>query len=137
MDSVPGSDVPVAILQKQISSSKSPEEKARLENKLSELMLARELIRGSMLQVVKKATYSPEQAKRVQKPDTTGHMCKAYKEVVEYYRVMCYNWHEPKYKSALQHFHMLANLCEENIPVERIKSAIDECKGKKDGRSRP
>ncbi|XP_051533017.1 legumain-like [Myxocyprinus asiaticus] len=126
MDSVPSLDVSVSILQKQIISSKSPEEKARFENKLGEKIGDRELIRDSMLQIAKKATDSPEQAERVQKPDSTGYMCRTYKEVVEYYREKCFNWHEPKYESALKHLHILANLCEEEIPVERIKSAVDE-----------
>ncbi|XP_051960941.1 legumain-like [Xyrauchen texanus] len=126
MDTVPNLDATVSILQKQIISSKSPEEKASFENKLGEEMQARELIRDSILQIAEKATDSPEQAQRVQKSESTGYMRRTYKEVVEYYREKCFNWHESKYVTALKHLHVFANLCEEEIPVERIKSAIDE-----------
>ncbi|KAI4878786.1 hypothetical protein NFI96_028781 [Prochilodus magdalenae] len=125
-DCVASPDVPVAILQKKILSAKSPEDKARYEKELDELIKAREVIRDSMHQIVEKCTGSPEQAQQVLNAKSSAYSTKEYKEVVEYFKNKGFNWHVPKYQTALQHLYLFANLIEEKVPVERIKAAIDE-----------
>ncbi|XP_017554107.1 legumain-like isoform X2 [Pygocentrus nattereri] len=125
-DCVASHDVPVAILQKKILSARSPEDKARFEKELDELIQAREIVRDAMNQIVEKCTDSPEEAQQVMKGKSSAHSSKTYKEVVEYFRKKGFNWHDPKYQTALQHLYVFANLIEKKVPVERIKAAIDE-----------
>lgn len=125
-DCVANQDVPVAILQKKILSAKTPEDKARYEKDLEELMRSKELVRDVVHKIVEKSTDSTEHAKRVMNAKSTAYSTKTYKEVVEYFRAKAFDWHDPKYQTALQHLHLFSNLLEENVPVERIKTAIDE-----------
>ncbi|KAL6470071.1 hypothetical protein MHYP_G00211900 [Metynnis hypsauchen] len=125
-DCVASHDVPVAILQKKILSAKSPEDKARFEKELDELIQAREIVRDAVHQIVEKCTDSPEQAQQVLKGKSSAYSSEKYKEVVEYFKKKGFNWHDPKYQTALQHLYVFANLLEEKVPVERIKAAIDE-----------
>ncbi|XP_030638656.1 legumain [Chanos chanos] len=125
-DCVANKDVEVAILQKKIQSAKSPEEESRLKQELQDVMTTKEVIRDSVRHIVEKSADSPEQAERVLNSKSGDCMSRMYRDVVEYYKAKCFNWHEPKYQSAIHHMYLFANLCEEKIPVERIKSAIDE-----------
>ncbi|KAI1902697.1 hypothetical protein AGOR_G00018680 [Albula goreensis] len=127
MDRVANPDVPVAILQKKIQSAESPAEKEKLEGELHELMQTREAIRDSVVQIIQKSTDSEEQAQRVQNAKSTEITNpKAYKDIVEYYKKKCFNFHEPKYEYALRQMSLLASLSQEQPSVERIKTAIDE-----------
>ncbi|XP_036407416.1 legumain-like isoform X2 [Megalops cyprinoides] len=126
-DCVPNPDARVAVMQRRIQSAGSPAEKEKLERELHEHMQTREAVRASVIQVIEKATDSKEQALHVQSAtsvDITNP--KMYKEVVEYYKVKCFNWHEPKYEFAMHFMHLFANLCREQTSLERIKSAIDD-----------
>ncbi|MBN3318819.1 LGMN protein, partial [Atractosteus spatula] len=123
---VKSSDVPVVTLQNKIQSAKTPEEKEKLKKDLDDLMQTRELIRASVIQIIEKSTDSKEQAQSIQtsgQADITNY--KVYREVTEYYKQKCFNWHNPKYAYALHQLHLFSNLCEANVPVERIKTAID------------
>lgn len=125
-DVVVSSDVPIMILQKKIKSAKTPVEAEKLKNDLNELMRIREVIQRSVMEIIKKSTNSEEQTLRVQTgcAEVTNH--KMYREVIEYYKVKCFNWHDSKYEYAVHQLHLFANLCEEKVPVERIKTAIDD-----------
>ncbi|KAL7853825.1 hypothetical protein AOLI_G00206690 [Acnodon oligacanthus] len=89
-DCVASHDIPVAILQEKILSARSPEDKARSEKELDELIKAREI----------------------------ETLCaKLWKS---------FNWHDPKYQTALQHAYVFANLIKKKVPVERIEAGIHE-----------
>ncbi|KAG7461602.1 hypothetical protein MATL_G00192940 [Megalops atlanticus] len=126
-DCVANPDARVALLQRRIQSAGSHAEKEKLERELYEHMQTREAVRASVIQVIQKATDSKEQALHVQSAKSTDITNpKMYREVVEYYKVKCFNWHEPKYEFALQFMHLFANLCREQTSLERIKTAIDD-----------
>ncbi|XP_017347726.1 legumain [Ictalurus punctatus] len=125
-DFVANKDVAIAILQKKIQSAKTPEEKERFEKQKFELLQGKELVIKSMKQIVTKCTDSPEDADQVLHGKSKSYTRPEYKEVAEYYKEKCFNWHETKYQSAMDHLYLFANLLEKNVTVERIKNAIDE-----------
>ncbi|XP_060792199.1 legumain-like [Neoarius graeffei] len=128
-DVVANKDVAVVILEKKIQNAKNPEEKERFEKEKFELLQGRELVIKSMKQIVAKCTDSPEVAERVLNGKSQAYSRPEYKEVAEYYKGKCFNWHESKYQSAMHHLYLFANLIEEKVTVERIKNAIDEVGG--------
>ncbi|RXM93072.1 Legumain [Acipenser ruthenus] len=93
---VVSSDVPIMILQKKIKSAKTLVEAEKLKDDLNELMRIREVIQRSVMEIIKKSTNSEEQTLRVQTgcAEVTNH--KMYREVIEYYKVKCFNWHDSK-----------------------------------------
>ncbi|KAM9451662.1 legumain-like isoform 1-T2 [Clarias gariepinus] len=125
-DIVANKDVAFVILQKKIQSAKTPEEKERYEKERFDLMQGRELVIKSMNQIVTKCTNSPEEFEKILHGKSKAHGTREYKEVAEHYKEKCFNWHETKYHSAMEHLYLFANLLEEKVSVERIKSAIDE-----------
>ncbi|MCI4386544.1 hypothetical protein PGIGA_G00063620 [Pangasianodon gigas] len=125
-DIVANKDVHMVILQKKIQSAKTPEEKERFEKQKFELLQGRELVINSMRQIVTKCTDSAEVTERVLHGKSRAHTSLEYKEVAEYYKEKCFDWHDAKYQSAMEHLYLFANLLEEKVTVERIKKAIDE-----------
>ncbi|XP_067861317.1 legumain-like [Heptranchias perlo] len=126
MDSVPQCDVPVSILQHRINAAKDPEETAKLQKELEQLLERRELIRQTVQQIVRLSTDSEEQAERV----LTAKQCLMerdnYRAAVEYFRVQCFDWHKQECEYARHQLSVFVNLCEERIPLARIKEAIDQ-----------
>ncbi|GCC30103.1 legumain-like isoform X2 [Chiloscyllium punctatum] len=126
MEAVAQCDVPVAILQNQIKAAKDPEETAKLQKELDKLLETRELIRQTVQEIVKLATDSEEQAERIHA--TKQHLTEKenYYAAVEYFRVECFDWHKQEYEYARHQLSAFVNLCEERVPLTRIKEAIDQ-----------
>ncbi|KAB5548861.1 hypothetical protein PHYPO_G00060580 [Pangasianodon hypophthalmus] len=125
-DVVANKDAHIVILQKKIQSAKTPEEKERFEKQKFELLQGREMVINSMRQIVTKCTDSAEVTERVLHGKSRAYSSLEYKEVAEYYKEKCFDWHDTKYQSAMEHLYLFANLLEEKVTVERIKKAIDE-----------
>ncbi|XP_048410311.2 legumain-like [Stegostoma tigrinum] len=126
MEAVAQCDVPVAILQNRIKAAKDPKEMATLQNDLDKLLETRELIQQTVQQIVKLATDSEEQAERILA--TKQHLTERenYYAAVEYFRVQCFDWHKQEYEYARHQLSAFVNLCEERVPLTRIKEAIDQ-----------
>ncbi|XP_076024328.1 legumain-like isoform X2 [Genypterus blacodes] len=80
-----------------------------------------------MVEIVERSCDSEEQALRVQaarRSDITSFT--RYLQVVQHYKKNCFDWTKPEYRTAEEYLHLFVNLCEEGIPVERIKRAIDD-----------
>lgn len=56
----------------------------------------KELVIKSMKQIVTKCTDSPEDADQVLHGKSKSYTRPEYKEVAEYYKEKCFNWHETK-----------------------------------------
>ncbi|XP_072327271.1 protein NLRC3-like isoform X2 [Scyliorhinus torazame] len=125
MEAVKQCDVPVAILQNRIKAAQDPEETAKLQEDLDQLLETRELIRQSVQEVVRLATDSKEQAERVltTKPHLTQR--ENYNAAVEYFRIHCFDWRKQEYEYARHQLSAFVSLCEERVPLTRIKEAID------------
>ncbi|XP_058271514.1 legumain-like [Hemibagrus wyckioides] len=125
-DVVANKDVAMMILQKKIQSAKTPEEKEQFEKQMFELHQGREMVIKSMKQVVEKCTDSDEAMQEILHGRSQAYASREYKEVVEHYREKCFDWHEAKYQSSMDHLYLFANLLDKKVSVERIKNAIDE-----------
>ncbi|XP_038667674.1 legumain-like [Scyliorhinus canicula] len=125
MEAVKQCDVPVAILQNRIKAAKDPEETAKLQKDLDQLLETRELIQQTVQEVVRLATDSKEQAERVltTKPHLTQR--ENYNAAVEYFRIRCFDWRKQEYEYARHQLSAFVSLCEERVPLTRIKEAID------------
>ncbi|XP_067915504.1 legumain-like isoform X2 [Heterodontus francisci] len=126
MDPVAQCDIPVAILQNRIKAAKDPEETAKLQKDLDQLLETRELIRQSVQQIVRLATGSEEQAERVLTLKQRLTERENYHTAVEYFQVQCFDWHKQEYEYARHQLSPFVNLCEEQVPLTRIKEAIDQ-----------
>ncbi|KAK3524376.1 hypothetical protein QTP70_028017 [Hemibagrus guttatus] len=125
-DVVANKDVAMMILQKNIQSAKTPEEREQYEKQVFELHQGKEMVIKSMQQIVEKCTDSKEAMHDILHGKSQEYASLEYKEVVEHYREKCFNWHETKYQSSMDHLYIFANLLHKKVPVERIKNAIDE-----------
>ncbi|XP_071377863.1 legumain-like [Centroberyx affinis] len=84
-------------------------------------------ILASVVDIIERSCESEEQALRVQAAhcsDITSFT--RYIQVIEHYKHNCFDWTDPKYRMAEEYSHLFLNLCEEGIPLERIKRAIDD-----------
>ncbi|XP_048466098.1 legumain-like [Rhincodon typus] len=127
MEAVAQCDVPVAILQNRIKAAKDPKQTAKLQNDLDKLLETRELIQQTVQEIVKLATDSEEQAERILTAKQHLTERENYYAAVEYFRVQCFDWHKQKqYEYALHQLSAFVNLCEERVPLTRIKEAIDQ-----------
>ncbi|XP_051889885.1 legumain-like [Pristis pectinata] len=126
MDTVPQCDVPVALLQNRIKAAKDPEEREKLQKDLDHLLEVRELIRQTVRQIVTLATDSGEQAERVLTTKQSLAERENYRAAVEYFRIRCFDWHKPEYEYARHQLSPFVNLCVEQVPLTRIKEAIDQ-----------
>ncbi|TSL04279.1 Legumain [Bagarius yarrelli] len=125
-DVVANKDVPMAMLQKRIQSAKTPEQRALYEKQLFELHQGKQRVIQSMQRIVEKCTDSNEAFQQVLHGQSQAYATKEYKEVVEHYREKCFDWHETKYLSSMDHLYLFANLLEMEVSVERIKNTIEE-----------
>ncbi|XP_078091916.1 legumain-like [Mustelus asterias] len=119
-------DVPIAILQNRIKAAKDPVETAKLQKDLDQLLEIRELIRQTVQQIVRLATDSEEQAERVLTTKLHLTQRENYSTAVEYFRVHCFDWHKQEYEYARHQLSAFVNLCEERVPLTRIKEVIDQ-----------
>ncbi|XP_029925387.1 legumain-like [Myripristis murdjan] len=84
-------------------------------------------ILASVVEIIERSCECEEQALHVQTTrcsDITSFT--RYMQVLEHYKRNCFDWTEPKYWMAQEYLHLFANLCEEGIPLERIKKAIED-----------
>ncbi|XP_078409227.1 legumain-like [Cetorhinus maximus] len=119
-------DVPVTILENRIKAAKDPEEMAKLQKDLDQLLETRELIRQTVQQIVRLATDSEEQAERVLTTKQRLTEQENYYAAVEYFRVHCFDWHKREYEYARHQLSVFVNLCEERVPLTRVKETIDQ-----------
>uniref|UniRef100_UPI00398F22E4 legumain-like n=1 Tax=Pristiophorus japonicus TaxID=55135 RepID=UPI00398F22E4 len=126
MGTVAQCDVPVAILQNRIKAAKYPEETAKLQKDLDQLLETRELIRQTVRQIVRLATDSEQQAERTLTTKQRLTERENYRAAVEYFQLQCFDWNKQEYEYALHQLSPFVNLCEERIPLIRIKEAIDQ-----------
>ncbi|KAG7321446.1 hypothetical protein KOW79_015861 [Hemibagrus wyckioides] len=98
----------------------------QFEKQMFELHQGREMVIKSMKQVVEKCTDSDEAMQEILHGRSQAYASREYKEVVEHYREKCFDWHEAKYQSSMDHLYLFANLLDKKVSVERIKNAIDE-----------
>ncbi|XP_072097348.1 legumain-like [Mobula birostris] len=126
MEAVPQCDVPVVILQNRIKAATDLEQKEKLQKDLDHLLKVREQIVQAVRQIVILATDSSEQADRVLTAKLHLTERENYRAAVEYFQTHCFDWHKPEYEYALHQLGPFANLCTEQVPLTRIKEAIDQ-----------
>ncbi|XP_078275706.1 legumain-like [Rhinoraja longicauda] len=126
METVAQCDVPVTLLENRIKAAKDPEEKEKLQKDLDHLLEVRELIQQTVREIVTLATDSEEQAERVLTAKKHLTERENYRAAVEYFQKRCFDWHNPEYEYARHQLSPFVNLCVEQIPLARIKEAIDQ-----------
>ncbi|XP_072922953.1 legumain-like [Hemitrygon akajei] len=126
MDAVPQCDVPVVVLQNRIKAATDLEQREKLQKDLDHLLKVREQIVQAVRQIVTLATDSTEQADRVLTAKLRLTERENYRAAVEHFQMRCFDWHKPEYEYALHQLGPFANLCVEQVPLTRIKEAIDQ-----------
>ncbi|XP_027012888.1 legumain-like [Tachysurus fulvidraco] len=125
-DLVANRDVHMMLLQRKIQNANTPEEREQFEKQKFELHQGRDLVVQSMQQIVEKCTDSNEAFQEVLHGQSKAYSTKQYKEVAEHYREKCFDWHDKKYQTVMDHLYLFANLLDKKVTVERIKNAIEE-----------
>ena len=124
-DAVPAPEVPAAILEHRLEKATSQKEKMTIEMELMSLLRERQKVRQTVERIAEMATHDEGQRFRVLE-GTSGKVTQldCHHEVVHAFSDTCFAL--GKSDAALRHVYVLANMCEENIPVPQILSAIKE-----------
>ncbi|XP_028398657.1 legumain-like [Dendronephthya gigantea] len=123
-DAVPSPEVPMAILEHRLEKASSSE-KVKIEMKMLSLLRERQRVRETVEKIAEVATHGEEQKFRVLE-GSSGKVTEldCHAEVVDAFHEKCFAL--GKSDAALRHVYVLANLCEEKIPLPQILSAINE-----------
>ncbi|XP_078662942.1 legumain-like [Branchiostoma floridae x Branchiostoma belcheri] len=123
-DAVPSPDVPLAILNLRLETAESEEERQAVLAELKEELNLRTSIAQTMKDIVTMATDDADKAADIlvnHHRDITARPC--YKAAVNYFHDKCYDLSQ--YEHALRHMYTLVNLCEEQVPLDRVTAAMD------------
>ncbi|XP_048217856.1 legumain [Perognathus longimembris pacificus] len=126
LDLTPSPEVPLAIMKRRLMATNNWEQSRRLVKQLQQHLDARHIIEKSVHKIVSLLEKSEAKAQRLltERASLSEHAC--YQEAVTHFRTHCFNWHSSTYEYALRHLYVLANLCEERYPVQRIKTSMDK-----------
>lgn len=121
-DAVPSRDVSLEILKRKISKTNSSQKRRSLIKELHKLMRNREFADYTIKKIIKLISSDDDMYNRIHmRPEGTNFDC--YKEVLKYFNKKCFNISKNEY--VLSHLYKFANICQENVPVKRIKEVIE------------
>ncbi|XP_075804590.1 legumain [Microtus pennsylvanicus] len=126
LDLTPSPEVPLAILKRKLLRTNDLKQSQNLIGQIQQLLDARHVIEKSVQKIVSLLAGFGDTAERLlsDRALLTAHDC--YQKAVTHFRTHCFNWHSPTYEYALRHLYVLANLCEQPYPIDRIKMAMDK-----------
>lgn len=126
LDLTPGPEVPLEIMKRKLMSTNDWKKSQTLIKQIQEHLDARHIIEKSVRKIVFLLAESEAVTERLlsERAPLTEHDC--YEEAVTHFRTHCFNWHSATYEYALRHLYVLANLCEKQYPIDRIKSSMDK-----------
>lgn len=125
-DAVPGPEVPVRVLQKNVEAATDPEEKAEAKEKLDQLLKNRQFMLSTVHSLVDSITGDSQTTADIftANVELTQHQC--YYSAVDEFHARCFNVGLNDF--ALRMLNPLVNLCEKHYPEETIIQAIkDTC----------
>nr|KAF6287261.1 legumain [Pipistrellus kuhlii] len=126
LDLTPSPEVPLTIMKRKLMLTNDLQESRRLVEQIHRHLESRHIMEKSVRKIVSLLTRSDDETERLlsERAPLTAHGC--YQAAVSHFRTHCFNWHTPTYEYALRHLYVLANLCEEPYPIDRIKSSMDK-----------
>jgi legumain len=122
-DPVLSYDVPLKILERQIESAKTYQQKLPLITQLKEILENRRKLKTQMYKMAGLVAQDGDQAVRltVQKQDLNDIHC--HDDVIKHFDQKCLGLGQNTY--ATRFVYMFVNMCEEGIAASRITEAID------------
>jgi len=126
LEAVASEDVPLAILSRRFADASSVEEAAEIEKAMIDLHRLHENITYTFDRIVKFATAGEDTrmfllASSLRRT-LSNYDC--YQQTVDEFSDKCFDL--SKYDYAMRGLYQLVNLCEENIPAEKILNAINQ-----------
>lgn len=121
-DAVPSEDVPLAILTRRLSSGVNGPEEIATRKELNELLQTRTDILNTVNRIVELSSRNERQNDRILKSRYRLTNFDCYEPVAELFDERCYDISQHEY--AARRLYLLVNLCEEQVPVEKILDSI-------------
>ncbi|XP_047128390.1 legumain isoform X1 [Hydra vulgaris] len=120
-DAVPSHDVVPSILSRIASEGSTPEIRNVAQKALNEVNQKRIECWTVIRKIVSELVSASKEEEVLTKPGKPIYE-ECYKQSVTKFREYCFNFNE--YEHALRHVYVLANLCDERIPTEKITRVI-------------
>ncbi|KAG9341415.1 hypothetical protein JZ751_019224 [Albula glossodonta] len=116
-DVIPSHNVPLVIQENRMKNARNPQKKEELKRRFEHLREIRKKIEEAVQEIA--CGCCPIKGPGCLTERKSPTRLNELKDVAEYFRTTCFNWHEEEYEYALSQMHVFVNLCESGVEVAR------------------